>query len=168
MTQYLGPEDTYRELVEESDENWLYGLVAFAVIEEQRLEWMKHVRENNGHLPGHDEITDWYRQQPPSIILRAKGTAESALQMYSNEVVETVLEEHKKDIEQGIIVSEIRYINRFWPQFGVNVAGGFMGAILFAALLTIVAFFVFNDTSPVQIIRDANTTTEEQSNGQES
>lgn len=34
MKKYRGSEDTYRELVEESDQNWLLGLVAFAVIGE--------------------------------------------------------------------------------------------------------------------------------------
>lgn len=42
MAKYSGSPDIYRELVEDSKENWLYGLVAFAVVEEQRIEWMKH------------------------------------------------------------------------------------------------------------------------------
>ena len=35
MAKYSGSEDIYRELVDDSEENWLYGLVAFAIIEEQ-------------------------------------------------------------------------------------------------------------------------------------
>ena len=42
MEKYSGPDDIYQELVEESDANWLLGLLAFAVVEEQRIEWMKH------------------------------------------------------------------------------------------------------------------------------
>ncbi len=38
MAEYTGSVDIYKELVEDSNENWLYGLVAFAIVEEQRLE----------------------------------------------------------------------------------------------------------------------------------
>lgn len=45
---YSSSDDIYRELVEDSDESWLYGLVAYAVVEEQRIEWAKHPAANNG------------------------------------------------------------------------------------------------------------------------
>ena len=151
MSRYSGSEDIYRELVDDSKESWLYGLVAFAVVEEQKVEWMKHYSENNGRLPTTDEIRMWYEQQPQSVLLSAKGTAEDALKAYSAEVIELVVEEQRKEIEESIIVGEIRALNRFWPQFGVNLAGGFASALLFATLLIIVAFFVLNDTSPVEI-----------------
>src|SRR5690606_40951989 len=93
MPEYKGPEDIYRELVEESDENWLYGLVAFAVIEEQRIEWMKHMQENTGRLPTPEQVSEWYQQQPPNCLLRAKGTAENALQLYSRS------EEHTSELQ---------------------------------------------------------------------
>lgn len=73
MPKYNGPEDIYKELVEESDENWLYGLVAFAVIEEQRIEWMKHLQQNAGQAATPEQISEWYQQQPPNCLLRAKG-----------------------------------------------------------------------------------------------
>ena len=48
MTLFSGPVDIYEELVEKQpdDEEWLLGLVAFAVIEEQKIEWIKHQTEN--------------------------------------------------------------------------------------------------------------------------
>ena len=51
MEKFSGPEDLYNELVENSDDHWLLGLVAFAVIEEQKIEWMKHQRANNNATP---------------------------------------------------------------------------------------------------------------------
>lgn len=50
MPKYSGSADIYRELVEDSKENWLYGLVAFAIVEEQRIEWMKHHEVQNGRM----------------------------------------------------------------------------------------------------------------------
>jgi hypothetical protein len=49
MAEYTGPADIYKKLVEDSNENWLYGLVAFAIVEEQRIEWMRHFEECNGN-----------------------------------------------------------------------------------------------------------------------
>ncbi|VFN00910.1 MAG: hypothetical protein BECKG1743F_GA0114225_105291 [Candidatus Kentron sp. G] len=86
MKQYFGAEDIYRELVEESDESWLLGLVAFAMVEEQRIEWMRHHEQHHDALPSPDEIRGWYEQQSPGVLLRAKGTADNALQAYSEDV----------------------------------------------------------------------------------
>jgi hypothetical protein len=153
MTKYCGAEDIYRELVEESDQSWLLGLVAFAVIEEQRIEWMRHHEKLHGAMPCAVEIRGWYEQQPASALLRAKGTAENALQVYSEEVSAVLDSEYRRDVEEGIIVGEIRAMNRFWPQFGVNLAGGFATALLFAAVLTLLAFIVLSDASPVAVVR---------------
>ena len=60
MARYSGPEDVYRELVEESEENWLSGLVAFAIVEEKKIEWMKHHREQHNMQPNPRQICEWY------------------------------------------------------------------------------------------------------------
>jgi hypothetical protein len=154
MAKFSGPDEIFKELVEDSDESWLYGLVAFAIVEEQRVEWVRHFEENRRKSPTQEEIKSWYEQQPESVLLRAKGTAENALKAYADEVVEIVIDDHHKEIEEGIIVSEIRDLKDFWPQFGVNLAGGFVSALLFGLFLAIMAFFVLNDTSPVEIAED--------------
>ncbi|MDD2466747.1 MAG: hypothetical protein PHI97_22340 [Desulfobulbus sp.] len=151
MPKYTGSADVYRELVEDSKENWLYGLVAFAVVEEQRIEWMKHYENQNGRMPDDTEIKSWYEQQPDGVLLRAKGTAENALQTFSAEVLEVANGDIRKEIEESVVINEIKKLGSFWPQFGVNLAGGFCSALLFAAFLIIMAFFVLNDTSPVEI-----------------
>lgn len=166
MAKYSNSGDIYKELVEDSNESWLYGLVAFAVVEEQRIEWAKHVEEHTGSPPTPQEIDQWYQQQPPSVLLRAKGTAENALKTYSDEVVDLVMENQYDEIQEGIIVSEIRQLKAFWPQFGVNLAGGFVSAILFALVLSAFAFFVLNDTSPVEIVANALNEAEVIENGE--
>ncbi len=166
MAEYTGSVDIYKELVEDSNENWLYGLVAFAIVEEQRIEWMRHFEECNGSAPDDNDVRNWYKQQPASVILRAKGTAETALQLYSGDVVDVALGEKRREIEDGIIVTEIRESRKFWPQFGVNFIGGFASAVVFAALLILVAFFVFEDASPTQIGAQLRNNLEEIGNGQ--
>jgi hypothetical protein len=73
MAQLSNSNDVYGELVEESEESWFYGLLAFAIVEEQRIEWMKHFLEHNGGSPTAVDIQHWYEQQPPNVLLRAKG-----------------------------------------------------------------------------------------------
>lgn len=167
MTKYSGPEDIYKELVQDSEENWLYGLVSFAVVEEQRIEWMRHYEKQNQAMPSPQEIKAWYEQQPSSVLLRAKGTAENALQAYSADVLEIAMEDQRKEVSEGIVVAEIRELRRFWPQFGVNFAGGFASALLLAALVTVVAFLVLNDASPVEIGQELRNDLEVIENGEE-
>ena len=143
-------EDVYRELIEESEESWLYGLVAFAVVEERRIEWMKHRADTTGVLPDAEQIREWYDQLPPGELLRAKGEAEGALAEYAGRVEEELLERHGQEIRDGTIVSEIRLGQRFWPQFAINFAGGLASAVMFAAILAILAFFILMDKPSIE------------------
>lgn len=155
MPQVSNSEDVYRQLVEESEDDWLFALVTFAVFEEQRIEWMKHQQQTNGAAPTNDQICEWYRQQPAGVFMRAKGTAENALQLYADDVLQEVLAVERREVADGVIVSEIRSTHRFLPQFGINVAGGFTSAIIFAAILALLAFIIFSDASPVKLTKDA-------------
>ena len=153
MDKFSGPQDIYENLVENApdDEEWLLGLVAFAVIEEQKIEWMKHRAEHRGSIPSAQDIDRWYEQQTSGVLLRAKDTAESRLTDYAKNSIAAYMDEAQAKIEEGIIVGEIREIKKFWPQFGVNLAGGFVSALLFAGILTIFTFIVYIDPSPVDI-----------------
>ena len=164
-TTYRGSEDVYRELVKESSQSWLLGLVAFAVVEEQRIEWMRHYEKSHGSLPSADQVQSWYQSQPPGALLRARGTAENAPLAYSEEVTAEVDAELRKEVENDIIVAEIRELKQFWPQFGMNVAGGLASGTLFAAILAVFAFLVLNDTSPVDIVKKSGQSTQGVGNG---
>ena len=153
MARYLGPEDVYRELVEESEEHWLSGLVAFATFEEKKFEWMKHYEEQHNKQPSPAQIREWYEQQPEGELLRAKAVAEGVLQAYSAEVVEDIEVDLRREIEEATIVREIRQYSSFWPQFCVNLVGGLASAVLFTGFLVLIAFFVLNDTSPTEIAK---------------
>lgn len=163
--KYGGCEDIYDELVGDESTSWLLGLVAFAVVEEQKIEWIKHWAKSNGGPPSGEEVKRWYEQLPPGTVLRAKGTAENALQVFSAEVIEENDQETRKQIEESIIVNEIRDMKRFWPQFGVNLAGGFISALLFALLLVAIAVIVIKDPSPVGLLENYNKNSEVQHNG---
>ena len=157
-------DDAYRQLVVESQEDWLYGLVAFAVIEEARIEWSIHREEIDGQAPNADEIRDWYENQAQSVLVRAKGDAEIVLAQYGQEVLTEEGEAERKEIMEGLIVSEIRMTRNFWREFGTNVAGGFVSAMLFALLLAIMVFVVLTDVSPEKLGRSLFDSTQPQVN----
>lgn len=165
VRQYQGPENIYDELVGDEETSWLFGLVAFAVVEEQKIEWIKHHATHNGGPPSAEQIRLWYEQLPPGAVLRAKGTAENALALYSTEVVEEVSEETRKEIESSILVNEIRDLKRFWPQFGVNLAGGFISSLLFALLLAALALILFKSPSPIDIAKEISAQLEGYNHG---
>lgn len=147
MPKYSSPDDVYAALVERSDENWLLGLLAFAIVEERRVEWAIHLRDTTGKFPSELEIIAWYEAQPESALIRARGDAESALRAYAEDVIVEYELSHKEQVEQGVVVQEVKRLGRFWPQFGVNVVGGFVGSLMFAAFLVVIAFLIINDAS---------------------
>ena len=152
MPQLSSSNDVYSCLVEESEEDWLLGLVAFAIVEEQRIEWMQHYSSTVGTEPTADEIDNWYRQQPDGVLLRARGDAHNALAAFCGEVIdEAVQAEREKSLESAVL-NEIHLLGRFWPRLSINVLSGIISAVLFAAILVIVALFLANDISPVTII----------------
>jgi len=77
--------------------------------------------------------------------------AEDALQNYSQEVIEQFEKDFRKEIECGIIVSEIKEGRKVRPQLFINIVGGLLGSMIFAAFLIVMAFIMFNDTSTTEI-----------------
>jgi hypothetical protein len=165
MAQVSGPEDIYLHLVEDADESWLLGLLAFGIVQEQCIEWMKHFAVHNGRAPNEVDIRSWYEQQPEGVLRRARGEAENALRLFADDVLQEILESERRRVTEGVIVGEVRLARRFWPQFGISVAGGFVSAFVFAAVLAILALVVLQDASPVQIGRGAIIGSGEQADG---
>jgi len=125
------------------------GLVAFAVIEQNRMDWMSHFEGHHGRQPNQAEIQNWYEQQPESVILRARGEAEGALKAYAQEITEQLGEQFKVEAQEGVILQEIKSTHRFGPQIGLNIIGGFVGSLIFAALLAVLAFIISRGGSPI-------------------
>jgi len=138
MPQISSSEDVYRNLVGDPSNSWLHGLVAFAVFEQQRIEWMQHFRDNNKRAPSTDEVTHWYQQQPDGSLLRAKGEAENALILFNQDVLDEIMQQEREDILNSTLVEEIRLIRKFGPQFWTAVAAGLTSALLFVLIMIIV------------------------------
>lgn len=164
---YSSSDDTFRELVEETDDDYLLSLVAFAIVEDRRVDWKKHFEEGHGREPTTEEVRNWYEQQPVGALRRAKAEAEEKLREFSNEVVATLEEEIGAEIEEEVIVREIRFVGGFWRQFRVNFSASLASAVVLALLLGLVAYMVFSDITPVDIGKGIVEQSEVGENGKE-
>jgi len=83
--------DVYEHLVANSSDDWLMGLLAFSLVEEQRLEWMEHQKEATGSLPSDEDIRKWYARQPVSFLIKAKEEAENVLEDFFEEAMDSAI-----------------------------------------------------------------------------
>lgn len=150
-TPYSSPIEIYDALVEQSEESWILGLLAYSILEESKFEWMKHHKLHHGNYPDENQIQEWYKQQPKSALMKARDEAFVKLKDYADDVVTDEIEYQKQEFQSSILVQEIQSTKKFWPQFGVNLAGGLISSFLFSLMLTALAFIIFNDASPISI-----------------
>jgi hypothetical protein len=151
MPKLSGSLDAYEVLAEGAQGSWVRCSLAFAVIEEQKFEWMKHLEEHAGRVATDDEIRSWYEALPAGAIERARRMADIALEAYAEDLESTFAEAVRKQVEESALIGELRQGRRFWPQFGANVAAGLTSSVLFGGLLFVIAFLVLNERSPVEI-----------------
>jgi len=153
MRKYLDADDVYQETSAAAAPNWLLGLLAFALFEEQRLEWMRHRREIANAAPSSEEIQAWYESQPQGAVARALVSAEMLLGGYGTHSAEVFGEDHRRQIADGVVVAEIRRLGRWGPQLGLNVMGGLIGSMVFTALLVLLGTFLLNGPSAEDFAR---------------
>ncbi len=148
--------DVYNHLVENSDADWVSSLLAFSIVEEQRIEWMKHQKNSSGSLPADDEIRKWYAQQPPGVLIKAKEEAEIALDDLFEEVFNTALKQERDNIRDSHVIAEINRLSGFWTLLWRNLVITVIGFFVFT-ILSIICILgllqLFNDQSLIDVIR---------------
>ncbi len=166
MERLTGSEDVYRRLVGSTEEHWLHGLVSFALIEERRIEWMRHRENHDGAPPDAAEIRRWYEQQTENDLTRAETQAEAALTTYADDILKDILKaETQKAIDRSIL-GEIERAGHWWRQLKINTVAGVAAALIFALVLVGVTTIVFTDPSPVGIMKALmNERNEEKADG---
>lgn len=147
MPKYSGPDDIYRDLLNEVGANWLLGMLTYAMMEQQRIEWGRHRVEITGTAPAVADTQGWYESQPRAALLRAKAEAEQALRAYGMQAVEEFNNTYREEVLRSVVITEIQKLRRWVPQLGMNILGGIISSIVFTTLLVIIAFLVFNEPS---------------------
>lgn len=156
--------DVYKLILEELDDESVYGLLAFSLIEQQRFEWMERVEETTEAIPTDDEIRNWYSQQPERVIIKAKEDAQNKLANLFFEFYNIEMQEDLQNYRDSMVIEEVNKINvkietwgKFWPQFLPNVGLSVINFFVFT-ILTIISIIVVhqlnNDLSLIEVIRD--------------
>ncbi len=127
------------------------GLAAFAIVEIQCIERMKHHEDSKASVPTADEIAEWYRRQPVGVLLRAKDDVEIALLGYSEQSLIDAERAVREEVLESAVVEETRSLRRSWSQLGANSLEGVIGAVIFSAILVVGKLFPSAKTSPMAL-----------------
>jgi len=148
IIKFSGPEDVYCAAVDAAGSVWVKSLLAFALVEQQRLEWAHHRLATTGQRAGPLDLVRWYEEQPPSVITRALDGAQAALDDYSTHSMDVFDDAYRRQVADDVVVGEIRKLSRLAPQVGISVLGGLIGSVTFTAFLIVFSWFVLNEPSP--------------------
>jgi hypothetical protein len=140
-------DEAFKVLVEGDERHDVYGYVAYAIMEELRVQQLRHIEGKEDETGSLRERDGWYRAQPLVMLERVQDTAEGVVDDFASGALEDTLEEHTTRISESVVVTEIARRTRKWPAFWISVAGGFVGTLLFAILLAAVGFIWTNDYS---------------------
>jgi hypothetical protein len=149
-----GPRDVFTRLVDEAEHSFELGLMAFALIENKRFDWMRHVEKYENRTPDQSEIDRWHRELPPSELRIAVDHAESMLRNSAETIMGEVLDLEVRRVRDSTLFTEIQTLRRFWPAFGVNVAGGLTSALVFAALVVLLGAYVLADFDLIKVFSE--------------
>ncbi|MCY4101396.1 MAG: hypothetical protein OXF46_10835 [Rhodobacteraceae bacterium] len=149
--------DVYIHLVEKSQDDWLIGLLAFSLVEEQRLDWMEHQKKATGSIPSDEEIRKWYAQQPESVLVKAKDEAGNVLGDFFEEAMYLAIQEDRENFRNSLVIDEVKNLGKFWPRFLHHLLFGVLSYALFAVLTIICIVMVsqlYYDISLNELIRN--------------
>ena len=125
-------DEAFALLVTEAEESWTLSLMAFALLEQQRVEWVDQFRSVHGREPSVEETTGWYAGRTPGDYLRVKGEAENTLSLFVEQTVEEAISEAESLWKRDAIFSHIKMYNGFFRQAGTNIVGGVIAAFVFS------------------------------------
>lgn len=156
--------DVHRIFIENPENSWTLGLMAFAIFEDRRFDWMQHFEENEKRPPTPQEIEFWYTQQPDRTLIETLSDAENALAIFAEDTVKEIKNEMKRDAEKEALFIAISSLNKPWKEFGISLISGVISSCIFTAILILFAIFVLADPSPLAWVRGALQSSNHQEN----
>ncbi|MBT3628474.1 MAG: hypothetical protein HOM52_06420 [Rhodospirillaceae bacterium] len=149
------PQDAHRQLVTEAEHSWTLGLMAYAIVEDQKYEWIAHLKETEGREPTTTEIENWFRSRTPESFTRVVADAEHALQLVADDALEEIIGDERRGAFESGIVEAVNGMTGSWRQFGIGIGASLVGAILFAILILVVAFIAIDNRSIVDLVKES-------------
>jgi len=120
------------------------ALFAYALVEQDRIDWCDHYRINHdGLAPTSDQTAEWYRGKPESYFIDRERTAENWYAQFAR----WYLREEMDDEKQAAINAAIGNVGRFWPNFWSGNLVGITSNLIFAVLVVLLVAVITTDFS---------------------
>lgn len=159
------PREVFELFTNDREEGDIIPYLAYAIFAAERYEWMYRELDRHGEFPDVDTESRWIQEKPDQYFARLEARATQWLDTFSRDYLDENIEQEKQEaVEQSVKTSidELRAtlshrlvnLERFWPAFLNNIAGGFVATILFTGFLFVVAVAVFGDLSAVDLAKE--------------
>ena len=114
--------DVHKMLVTDAEHSWTLGLMAYAIVEDQKHEWISHITMLNDREPTHTEIEEWFRQRTPESFHRALADAENTLQLVADDALKEIIEIERREVLEQAVIQSIESHSGGWRQFGKGLS----------------------------------------------
>lgn len=154
------PESTkevFERFTQGQDEGNILPYLCYAIFAAERYEWAERCLENYGQYPDGNEERRWISELPENYFAKIERRATNWMDEFARDYLDETIEEEKNEAVENSIRPELSSLNRFWPAFWNNVAGGVVAAIIFAIIVFAVAFLVFGNISPVDMAKEVSS-----------
>jgi len=146
MTATIHSRDIFYRLRTELAGAELIALVAYALFEKSRYEWIEG-REQDGKTPSDEENRNWIRDQnlEPFVVSARSFLAVDRLENRITKIDENV----------GEVLRSTKALQREWPVFLLGVGSGLVSTLLFTALVFLGWLIFQTDPSPFGLLKHA-------------
>jgi hypothetical protein len=120
------------------------ALFAFALVENDRLDWVDHYRANHNNVdPSPDQVAEWYRGKPESYFRDKERYAESWYATFARGLLRDEIEAGK----QNAIRDALGDLRRFWPGFWTGNLVGLTSNLIFTLVVVMFVAVITTDFS---------------------
>lgn len=119
------------------------ALFAFSMVENDKFNWLAHLRESQGAAPPPRMVVDWYANKPP-VYFEEKGEEANLWLLGFSKIL---LADEIKAREKQAVKEQLGKIGRPWPAFWIGNLAGLTSNIIFAGIVVLFAIYVGFDFS---------------------
>jgi hypothetical protein len=119
------------------------ALFAFALVEQDRIDWVEHFRTDHDAGPTTEQVVEWYRGKPESYFRDKERTAE----VWYASFARWYLRDEISAEQQKAIHAVVGDLGKFWPTFWNGNLTGITSNIFFAILVVAFVYIITTDFS---------------------
>jgi len=131
--KFTDADEVFDELVNQADTKRLLGLVAYALVEDRRIDSKKHQHQTTGKI---EDSEAWYSRLSEAELQRVKTEARIELQDYFFDGINEWDADREQEIKDSLLYIQIQEIKDS-TTFIKSLAASFWATVLFSGLVFI-------------------------------